>query len=59
MQDYEKSYFLLFSAICDCVETMEMLLNQKGLSGEQTGILMTQVEKMKFAQQQAEEILIS
>ncbi len=59
MQGYEKAYFMLFSAICDCEEALEAMLRSAALSDEAQSLLTVQIDKMKFAQQQTEELLIS
>lgn len=59
MNKYEKSYFTLFSAICDTIKEMESLLLQEKISEAAKQTIQAQIDCLKTVQQQTEEFLIS
>lgn len=59
MENYEKQYFMLFTAICDVIEIMECVVNTMDSSDENREELKKQIMKLKAVQQKAEEEYIS
>lgn len=56
---YKKSYFRLFTATCDAIDTMERLLAKIPEEDEKAKLLAAQVKDLKTAQQLTEEIIIA
>lgn len=56
---YKKSYFKLFSAVCDTTELIEKLIPQLNEDTETAKLLSVQAARLKAVQQQTEEIIIS
>ncbi len=56
---YKKSYFKLFSAICETIELIEKLLPHIDEDTETAKLLSTQAVRIKAVQQHTEEIIIS
>ncbi len=59
MDDFKNAYFILFSAICDSIERTECLLQTDSTAETWHKAMAEQCEQLKFAQQRAEEILLS
>ena len=56
---YKKSYFTLFSAVCDTIELLEQLSMEPERSESEKLLLQSQIDKLKTVQQQTEELLIA
>lgn len=59
MEEYQKSYFRLFSAICDTIEELELFLKNTTLSEVERVTLQMQIVRLKQAQQTTESMLIA
>ncbi|MGN1403225.1 MAG: hypothetical protein ACI4XB_02760 [Ruminococcus sp.] len=59
MDNYKKTYFMLFSSICDTVEALEHLFENTQIEDNIKLQLQNQIDNLKFAQQRTEEMLIS
>ncbi len=59
MEEYQKPYFRLFSAICDTIEELELFLKNTTLSEVERVTLQMQIVRLKQAQQTTESMLIA
>lgn len=59
MEEYQKPYFRLFSAICDTVEELELFLKNTALSEAERVTLQMQIVRLKQVQQTTEFMLIA
>ncbi len=59
MEEYQKPYFQLFSAICDTIEELELFLKNTTLSEVEQIPLQVQMIRLKQVQQKTESMLIA
>lgn len=59
MEEYEKPYFRLFSAICDTIEELELFLKNTTPSEAEQVTLQMQIVRLKQVQQTTESMLIA
>lgn len=59
MEEYQKPYFRLFSAICDTIEELELFLKNTTPSEAEQVTLQMQIVRLKQVQQTTESMLIA
>lgn len=59
MDVYKESYFILFTAICNVFDTLEIILQADEVSDDAKTVLDDVLNNLRLVQQQAEESLIS
>lgn len=59
MKLYKRPYFIMFSAVCSCIEILERIVKEENISLKSKQIIISELDKLKFLQQKSEEFIIN